>query len=156
MGAPLSGAGLTSWDAWCGVWMLCCTERIYSFVRFLLIAGCCARHGAFQENSSQPLPTTSMWPFSPLLIQIICSASFKVFFRGSSSICSLDSGCPWEEVKSGSFYTAILDCLVCECVLTIFSYFFESSNVLKSYFTQNLVIVKWEDRLEHILCLTII
>lgn len=139
-----------SWDGWHGVWMLCCTERSFSFVKFLAIAGCCAKHGVFQETSSQPLLTTSMWPFS---LQGICSGSLKVFFRGSFSKCNLDSRCPWEKVRSGSSYIDILDCLLCGCFGQFFLTLFKSSDVLKSDFTYNLVIVKWEDHLEHTVCL---
>ena len=105
-GARLSGAGLKSWGARCGVQPLC-SSGISSVVSSLLIAGCCT---GFKMRLSQPLLPASMCVFFSRLPGMEGSLVVLGFLSGEDVLyVAVDSVCPWWEVSSESSSVTILN-----------------------------------------------
>jgi len=68
---------------------------------------CYTGSGVFGETMSLPLLSISMWSFYPLLWRTV-NIIFRSFSEGNDPYEAVDLMCPWEEVSSGSSYTAIL------------------------------------------------
>lgn len=83
----LSGTGLRSLDTWGGIQTLLFSGRISRFVSFLPIVGNHPEGGVYGKTMSQPLLSTSMWPFSHLPMWRSCLATFLVFLRRNCSTC---------------------------------------------------------------------
>ena len=108
-GGHLSGAGPTGWGAQCGAQTPLSLRGISAMVIILPFVGHLPRVTGLDYTVCLPLLPLSLWF---LLYIFSCRKSFLLVFRSFSSIVALYVFvilvCPWEEVSSGSSYSAML------------------------------------------------
>lgn len=78
------------------------------FLRSLFIVGCCTGGGVFGDTASLPLLPVSVWSFSLCYggaVQLV----FRSFSEEIDPHVAAGLVCPWEDMSSGSQYTAILN-----------------------------------------------